>query len=299
MSASNFTTYNQVGKKEDVSDLITNLAPSDCPFTTLIKNEKVKARTYDWQEDDLATAADNAYAEGADAPDADQTATTLRSNTTQILMKSVKVSGTADAVSTYGRAKETAYQLGKKLKEIKRDYERACVGVDNPIVEGTDSTAREFKSASQMISTFVDAGSNAAGTGDALTEAKLLELGQACYENGSEPTTLMIKPADALVVAGFAAAGGRNREIQQSKTLVNAIELLVTPFGEYRVVINRHQDASRAFLIDPAMWSTATLRPFTRTLLAKDGDNDKHLIVGEVGLKHKSFVDSGMITELS
>jgi len=297
MSASNFTTYNQVGKKEDVSELITNIAPSDTPFVSLLKNEKVNARTYEWQEDDLADAGVNAYSEGSDAPDAAQTATTLQNNTTQILMKSVKVSGTADAVSTYGRAKETAYQLGKKLKEIKRDYERACVGADNAIEVGNDSTAREFKSASQMITNSVDAGGGAA---DALTEAKLLELGQACYVAGSEPTTLMIKPADALVVAGFVnTAAGRNREIQESKTLVNAIELLVTPFGEYRVVINRHQDITRAFLIDPAMWSTTTLRPFTRTLLAKDGDNDKHLIVGEVGLKHKSFAADGMITGLS
>ena len=296
MSATKFTTYDQIGKKEDVSDLITNLAPSDCPFTSLIKNEKVKARTYEWQEDDLAVAADNAYEEGADAPDADQTPTTMQTNTTQILMKSVKVSGTADAVSTYGRAKETAYQLGKKLKEIKRDYERACIGVDTAMVDVDESTARKFKSASQMINTTVDAGSGAA---DDLTEAKLLELGQQCYENGSEPTTLMIKPADALLVADFASGSARTRDLTNSKTIVNAIELLVTPFGEYRVVINRHQDPSRAFLIDPAMWSTTTLRPFTRTLLAKDGDNDKHLIVGEVGLKHKAFVDSGMITGLT
>lgn len=301
MSGSNFTTYDQVGKKEDVSDIITDISPTDTPFVSSIKNEKVNARTYEWQEDALASAADNKFAEGSAAPAASQAATTLRSNTTQILMKSVNVAGTADAVATYGRAKETAYQLGKKLKEIKRDYERACVGIDNAAVGAADSdgdsSVREFASASQMITRAVDAGTNAT---DPLSEGKLLELGQGCYEAGSEPTMLMIKPADALLVAGFVnTAAGRNREIQQSKTLVNAIELLVTPFGEYRVVINRHQASTHAFLIDPTMFSTTTLRPFTRTLLAKTGDTDNHMIVGEVGLKHKSFADSGMITGLS
>jgi len=299
MSATKFTTYDQVGIKEDVSSLITDISPTDTPFVSSLKNEKVSSRTYEWQEDALDAAGANAYAEGASAPAAAQSATTMQNNTTQILMKTVKVSGTADAVATHGRAKETAYQLGKKLKEIKRDYERACVGIDNAAVVGDDSTptAREFKSASQMISRAVDAGSNA---NDALTEGKLLELGQGCYEAGSEPTMLMIKPADALLVAGFVnTAAGRNREIQDSKTLVNAIELLVTPFGEYRVVINRHQASDLAFLLDPTMWSTTTLRPFSRTLLAKDGDSDSHLIVGEVGLKHKSFADGGKITGLS
>lgn len=299
MSATKFTTYDQVGIKEDVSDLITDISPTDTPFVSSLKNEKVSSRTYEWQEDALDAAGTNAHAEGATAPAAAQSATTMQNNTTQILMKTVKVSGTADAVATYGRAKETAYQLGKKLKEIKRDYERACVGIDNAAVVGDDSTptAREFKSATQMITRSVDAGS---GSADALTETKLLDLGQGCYTAGSEPTMLMIKPADALLVAGFVnTAAGRNREIQDSKTLVNAIELLVTPFGEYRVVINRHQDSGHAFLLDPTMWCTTTLRPFSRTLLAKDGDSDSHLIVGEVGLKHKSFADGGKITGLS
>tara|TARA_R110000796_G_scaffold65531_3_gene151360 strand:+ start:9126 stop:10028 length:903 start_codon:yes stop_codon:yes gene_type:complete len=300
MSATKFTTYNQIGIKEDVSDLISDISPTDTPFVSSLKNEKVSSRTYEWQEDALDAAGANAHAEGATAPAANQVATTMQNNTTQILMKTVKVSGTADAVATHGRAKETAYQLGKKLKEIKRDYERACVGIDNGIEVGDDEsspTAREFKSASQMITRAIDAGSNA---NDALTEGKLLELGQGCYEAGSEPTMLMIKPADALLVAGFVnTTAGRNREIQDSKTLVNAIELLVTPFGEYRVVINRHQASDLAFLLDPTMWCTTTLRPFSRTLLAKDGDSDSHLIVGEVGLKHKSFADGGKITGLS
>ena len=37
----------------------------------------------------------------------------------------------------------------------------------------------------------------------------------------------MIKPADAQIVAGFAAASGRNREIAQGKNLVNVIDLYV------------------------------------------------------------------------
>jgi hypothetical protein len=291
-----YTTYDQVGKKEDVSDIISDITPTDTPMFTMMRSEKVSARTFSWLEDSLAAAANNAQVEGADATMATLTDAVERTNNTQILHKAFQVSATADAIATYGRAKETAYQLGKALKEIKRDLERAYVGVDNAAVTGSSSAAREMDSATQQISTSVDAGSNAT---DALTEAKVLELGEDCFNNGSDPSVLMIKPADAQIVANFAAASGRNREIAQGRNLVNVIDLYVSPYGEYKVVLNRHQLTTHAFLIDPSMWRSCVLRPFSRTLLAKNGDSDKHFIVGEYSLKHMNYADGGMITGLS
>jgi len=292
-----YSTYDQVGKAEDVSDIITDISPTDTPFTTMVKSEKVSARTFEWQEDSLAAAAANAAIEGADASMATLSATTMRTNNTQILTKAFQVSATADSIKTYGRAKETAYQLGKALKEIKRDLEKAYVGVSNAAVTGSESAAREMASVDQQISTTVDAGSNAT---DALTEAKLLTLGQTCFNNGSDPSVFMIKPADAQIVAGFTGASGRYRNFNDgTKTLVNVIDLYVSPYGEYKVVLNRHQVTTLGFLIDPAMFRSCVLRPFSRTLLAKAGDSDKHFVVGEYSVKRNSYADSGMITGLS
>ena len=170
------------------------------------------------------------------------------------------------------------------------------VGVDNAALTGSTSVAREMDSVTQQITTDVDAGSNAT---DPLTEAKILEVGQSCFNAGSDPTVLMIKPADSTIVAGFTSAAGRNREIGQSKTLVNVVDLLVTPFGSYKVVLNRHQLSTHAFLIDPTMFRSCVLRPFSRTLLAKTGDAEKHFVVGEYSVKHMNFGDSGMISGLS
>ena len=100
--------------------------------------------------------------------------------------------------------------------------------MDNAKVTGDASTAREMDSATQQISTSVDAGANAT---DALTEAKLLELGEDCFNNGSDPSVFMIKPADAQIVAGFTSSG-RNRSFAQGRTLVNVIDLFVSPYGE-------------------------------------------------------------------
>ena len=292
-----YTSYDQVGKAEDVSDIITDITPTDTPFFSMIKSEKVNARVFEWQEDSLASAANNAQVEGAAFSAGTLTATTMRTNNTQILSKVFEVSATADAVKTYGRAKETAYQMSKALKEIKRDLERAYIGVDNAAVTGNSSTAREMASATQQISTDVDAGTNAT---DPLTEAKLLTLGETVFNNGSDPSVFMIKPADAQIVAGFTASSGRNRTFNDGNTsLVNVIDLYVSPYGEYKVVLNRHQLTTHAFLIDPAMFRSSVLRPFARTLLGKTADGDTHAVVGEYSLKHMNFADSGMISGLS
>ena len=295
--ANEYTSYDIVGAKEDVSDIITDITPTDTPFLSMIKSEKANARVIEWQEDSLPNAKDNKQVEGASFTNVARTATTMRTNNTQILSDVFSVSATNDAISAYGRAKETSYQLARALKSIKRDLEFAYVGQDNAKVTGSSSVAREMDSIIPQISTSVDAGSNAT---DALTEAKLLDLGEDCYDNGSDPTVFMIKPADATIVSNFTAASGRQREINDgNRTLVNAIDLYVSPFGEYKVVLNRHQKTTHAFLLDPSMFRSVVLRPFTRTLLAKDADADRHAIVGEYSLKHMSYSDSGMITGLS
>ena len=289
-------TYTVVGMAEDVSATIANISPTSTPFQSLIKSEKVHARTFEWMEDSIRAAGVNALVEGADASTITIGEPTLRSNTTQIIGEAFKVAATVDAIKTHGRAKETAYALAKTLKALKLDVEKAYVGVDQAAVAGNASTGRKMASASNMITTTLDAGSNAT---DALTEAKLLTLHQTCYENGSDPSVLMVKPADASIVASFATASSRQRDIAASKTLTNAIAVLITPFGTVRVLLNRSNLATVAFLVDPSMWKQAVLRPFTRTLLSRTGDADSHFVVGEQSLKHSNFGSCGKITGLS
>ena len=151
-------------------------------------------------------------------------------------------------------------------------------------------------SADQLI----DAATTEAGGTAALTEAMLLSLGQKCFNEGASPSIFMIKPADAQIVAGFTGAAGRYRNFNDAqKTLTNVIDLYVSPYGEYKVVLNRHQMTTHAFLLDPSMWRSAVLRPFSRTLLAKTGDSEKHFVVGEYGLMHMNPKGSGMINALT
>ena len=105
----------------------------------------------------------------------------------------------------------------------------------------------------------------------------------------------MVTPADALVVAGFAAATGRERDLGGSKSIVNAVNLYESPYGTVKVVLNRFLNQYDSLVLDRSMWQLATLRNWTRETLAKDGDNTKMMIVGEFSLVHKNQLGSGRI----
>src|SRR3546814_8337224 len=106
-----FQTYDSVGAKEDVSDVISMLTPHKVPFSTSIGSETVKQKVYQWQEDELDPAQDNAQVEGFDATEAELTTTEMLQNTTQTLSRTIKLSGSLKAPNPPGRANELARQL--------------------------------------------------------------------------------------------------------------------------------------------------------------------------------------------
>jgi hypothetical protein len=306
MSNTAFKTYDQVGIKEDISDVISNISPTATPFQTMTKSENIQNTLFQWQEDSLATVAVNATLEGADATDSVLNPTVMRSNYTQILSKTVRVSNTADTVSTYGRAKETAYQLGKKSAELKREFEYHLIGISQNAAVGSESVVRKFGNvwgtgASGVAQ--ISAGNvvDHTATPVALTENDILTANQNLYQAGGEATVLMIKPADSLIVAGFTAAAGRYRTFDGSadRTVVNVVDLYVSPFGEQKVVINRFMKADRALLFNPVNWKVAVLRPWSRIPLAITGDAHREEIVGEFSLKHLNTGASGAVIGLT
>ena len=296
MAGETYTTYDQIGIAEDISDIIVNISPTKTPFQTSIGSEKVDNRLFQWQEDSLRAAAANKQLEGFVASDVARVPTVMRSNYTQIMQDTFRVSSTADKVKTYGRAKETAYQLAKVGEELKRDLEFTMVGRNGASVAGSEtSTAREMASALYMV----DSGNVIAGGTAALTETMLLNCHKATYDAGGDPDILMIKPSDALIVAGFAAASGRLRDFGAAKTITNVVDLYVSPWGELKVVINRFILATVAFLYSPDMFKKVVLRNWSREALAKDGDAERTMVVGEMSLKHKNFKAAGYVNAIT
>ena len=295
-----FQTYTEIGLKEDVSDVITNISPRKTPFLSSIGNEKIHQPLFQWQEDSLRAVKDQTAAanEGADPADITVSPTVMRSNQSQIFAEAVKVAGTVQASMAYGRAKELAYQMSKTAAALKRDLENAFVGTGQTGNVGTASatTARTMIGAQAQI-----AAANVAHLGltTALSEASLLTQLQVAFTAGADPTRIMVTPANSIIVAAFAAASGRYRTFTDPKSnnIVNTVNLYVSPFGEQKVELNRFLQASNTLIFEPEMWSQATLRPWTRETLAKTGDAEKQMLIGEFSLKHKNFLASALILD--
>ena len=119
-----FTSYEAVGNKEDVSKIIFNTDPHETPLLDGIKKTKAIATNHEWQTDTLdPPSADNAREQGAPySPDA-ITPTVCLSNHTQISDKEFRITGTQEAVKSYGRESEEDYQTILKGKALKNDME--------------------------------------------------------------------------------------------------------------------------------------------------------------------------------
>ena len=299
MPVTNMTSYDQNNLVEDVSDIIFDISPTETPFINSLPKGSCSNRIKDWHEDELDAAAANAKIEGSDAGAANQSSTQGRQNYVQTLEKVVKVSGVSRAVDQYGADDEYDRQATKKMKEIKRDLEFACVGdatQTKVLGNGTD-TAGKMDCAQQLI--HADTTSENSGIPRAFTETILLEVMKKTYEAGGEANNLLIPVDKAEIVAGFAGASGRSRDIGGSKTVVNAVEIYDSPYGMTTVTMDRFMDSSTVLAYSPENWELLSLRPFFHEELAKTGDSTHGQILGDYTLVHNNFKASGMAKDLS
>jgi len=155
-----YQTYTSIGQREDLSDVIYSISPTDTPFMSSIGKGKATATNHEWQTDALASAVlTNAAVEGDTASDATIGVTTRVGNKTQISQKTVKISGTLEAVDKAGRKSEKSYQLAKASAEIKRDMETTLLS-NQASTNGNSSTARKLGGLQTWLATNGDFGTS-------------------------------------------------------------------------------------------------------------------------------------------
>src|SRR6266576_6548742 len=127
-----FKTTAAIGNREDLSDMIFRIDPTDTPFVTGIDTDEATAVNHELQTQALGSASSsNFQSEGDDAAGDATTATVRLGNICQISRKVPIVSGTQQAVQHAGRDDEMAYQEMLKGLELKRDIETYLAGTNN------------------------------------------------------------------------------------------------------------------------------------------------------------------------
>lgn len=314
--AGTFSSYDAVGNREDLIDIIFDISPTDTPVMSAAKRKRARATLHEWQTDTLAAAATNAQVEGDVTSFSQPDATTRLNNQTQISSKSVLVSRTQNSVDTAGRAREFAYQKAKRMKELKRDME-LDICANNAKVVGNDSTARE---SAGILSWLTQAsrgsggtdptgdGSDAAGNGTQrlFSEDLLLDVHQEIWTSGGDPSMLVVGPYNRRISSSFSGvytSGGDaqvdRRQDTGGKKLTTVINVYVGPFGELTVVPDRFSSARDAMLLDPEYFALAFLdEPFYEDL-AKTGDHQKGHIITEYSLEMCNPSAHGTVADLN
>ena len=307
--ANTFTTYDAIGVREQLDDLIFNIAPTDTPFMSGIGKGKASNVYFEWQTDTLASAANNAQLDGDDVGSFTAVTPTVRiGNRTQISRKTMVVSATEQAILKAGRKDEVAYQVTLKMKELKRDMETALTQ-NTTSVTGNTTTARQTRGLEGWVATNNSLGAGGAapapstntaptdGTQRAFTEAMLKSVCQLVYTAGGDPDMLMVGPSQKQVVSTFTGNATRMKDAKDGQ-LQASISVYTSDFGTFKIAPNRFQRNRTAFLLQSDMWKLMTLWPMQVVDLAKTGDADKKLLVCEYGLQSNQEAASGAVRDL-
>jgi hypothetical protein len=313
-----FQTYQSIGNREDLSDVIYNISPTDTPFMSSVGKTKATAVYHEWQTDALAAAVgNNAAVEGADATSLTVTPTARVGNRTQISTKTVQIAGTEETINKAGRKSEKAYQLAKASSELKRDMEKTLLS-NNVAAAGDSTTARTLGGLQAWLNTNAVLGSGgtagsggttarASGTDAAFTEAMLKSAVKQAFVQGGNPTVLMVTPTQKQVVSGFAGIAAQRYEAPSNAptTIVGAADVYLSDFGTLSVVPNRFMTGDSgdggevAFVLDPEYAAVAYLRPFQTNELAKTGDSEKTQLLVEYTLEVKNEKAHAIIADLA
>jgi len=311
-----YQTYQSIGNREDLSDVIYNISPTDTPLLNTLARGKATAVYHEWQTDSLSAATTaNAAVEGADASDATMSPTTRLGNYTQIVQKTIKISGTLESVDKAGRKSEKAYQLSKASAELKRDIE-TILTANQGRSAGDASTARTMGAMLSWIKTNTNKSSGTTagvdpttigvstrtdGTQRAFTETILKDVVQKVYSSGGNPKILMVGPFQKQAVSAFAGIAAQRYMApgNEPTTIIGAADVYMSDFGTMSVVPNRFMRTRDALVLDPEYAAVAYLRPFATIELAKAGDAEKTQILAELTLEMRNEAAHGIAADLT
>lgn len=316
-----FKTTDAVGNREELSDVVSRITPEDTPIYSALSKGSAKSVHPEWETDELAAPEENIHPEGDEYVFDAITPPDRMGNYTQIMRKTWIISGTQEVVDEAGNVQKRRYQKLKKGIEIRKDTELAIV-TNNASVGGA---TREFGGLPTWVETNVSRGSGGAnggfddatglttaatnGTQRAFTKAIVDDVAQQGYNSGANFRSLYVSPyiksvfvtfmSDANVAPfRYAVDNGNGNSI-----IANA-DIYEGPYGKLMVKPNRVMAtnagvARNAFFLDNDMVSFLWLRKIQNdSNLAKTGDADKGVIIGEGTLKVSNEKGIGIAADL-
>lgn len=312
-----FTSYLAKGIREDLSEFIYDISPTDTPFMSNAGRGKISNTLFEWQTDALAAAVTNNQQLEGDSVSGSVSASTASvrlGNYAEIAFKTFAVTGTEEVVNKAGRKSELAYQMAKRSAEIKRDMESSILA-NKAANAGGATTARVTAGMGAWVKTNVDKASDGSnpsyttlpnttrtdGTERAFTETIAKNVIQLGFMAGANFSTIMLGAVNKQVMSGFAGIATKFSQVQgnEQAAIIGAADVYVSDFGVLRTVPNRFQRGIDGWFLDWEFISVDYLQPFKVIELAKLGDADQRQLLVEYGLRIKNEKALGLAADLA
>lgn len=221
----------------------------------------------------------NPRPQGMAGPKDTSTARTDVYNYTQIFSKGVRITGTAIAIDHAGISKEDDYQVDLRLRELKRELDRACImGVRLGNASSTVYTAM----GGMIHFTSILNTTNYVTTAETLTPSVLNTLIKKCWDLGMYPDTVLVGGVQKQKISTFDQEF--RRSMMDTKRAGYTVEEFVSDLGiNLNIIVDRWVPNDVCIVFEKARVKIMPLngRSFFLEALAKTGDSNDWQIIGE------------------
>lgn len=291
-----------VSNREDLTDVLTILAPEETPVLSSASKQKASATFVEWTVDALSTPSTAGIREGVDVSTfTDQFAGRARlGNYIQKFRRDYQVSDLQEAVDSVGPAK-IAQAEAKSIRELKRDIEATLCGTQDRAAEDGSSTAYALRGLGDWIDSAgpsdVPAGFRTPADSihalGAFTETVLNNLITSIFrETGtSNNLTMVADTAVRRIISDFARTAGVSGTDADSVRTVNyngdsaqiklSVEFYQSDHGMISIV-NGNPDCMPdtvnkdfAYLVNPEYYGIHELIPMGSTRLPNQGGGER------------------------
>lgn len=329
VGANTVETYDNSVIREDLAQQYSMISPEEVPFTTMIGRDTTSNTYHEWPVVSLAAPDGNNRAVEGDDDVSDDTPTLADrlGNYTQISDKVVRTSHTSDAVDAAAEnVQKLAKQIAIKIRELKIDMETMLLQ-NVAAVPGSSGNARTSAGFPAFLrsNTIATTGGvdptlsgtdegypNAAATpgqnGADFVESDFNDLIQQCWEAGADPSIAMVNAMNKRILSETFTGSSTRYKDAIDKTLVNAIDIYDSDFGQLTVVPNRFQPSLGnstvgatptygVYVIDPAFASLVWLETVRQKPLAETGHSRRRLVWCEYTLRVDNEAAHGVIRD--
>lgn len=295
-----------VANREDLSDVLTVLAPEETPILSMASKSRAKSTYAEWTVDKLASPRSQGRSEGEDYSSFDN-----KSEKKARLGNYVQEEGRPWMVSKYQEAADQAgpADVAKSetqcMREVKRDFEYAIAadqemqaedGANNYKMRGLGYWLQATAQSTNPVPSDYRTPSASIGTGSSLTDTGLNDIISSVFSVTGNTNGLTLVAARVLrsTISEFTRAEGSTtaeryvvNQDAAAKTITLAVDTFDSDFGMISIV-NGNPDCMpgtrRGYLLNPEFIEVKQFIPFGSTRFENQGGGERGACDGTLTL---------------